>query len=170
MHRAPGLAAAPAEDTVAAALAACHERIRRFAGLAARIAAHPEAPPAERAEAAAAVVRYFTVALPLHAADEDASLAPRLRGRDPAVDAALAQMTAEHAAHAAVLEPVIAACRAIAAAPATTPPSLAADAAALAAAFAAHLDLEERVIFPAIAALPAAGQAELRAEMLARRR
>ena len=50
------------------------------------------------------------------------------------------------------------------------PPDLAAAAAALAALFAAHLALEERAIFPAIAALPAEVQATIRAEMLARRR
>ena len=47
---------------------------------------------------------------------------------------------------------------------------LAAAAAALAALFADHLALEERTIFPAIAALPADVQATIRAEMLARRR
>ena len=46
----------------------------------------------------------------------------------------------------------------------------AAAAAALAALFADHLALEERTIFPAIAALPADVQATIRAEMLARRR
>ena len=38
MRRAPGLIASPPEDTVVAALAACHERIRRFAALAERVA------------------------------------------------------------------------------------------------------------------------------------
>ena len=52
----------------------------------------------------------------------------------------------------------------------SAPPDLAAAAAALAALFAAHLALEERAIFPAIAALPAESQATIRAEMLARRR
>ncbi|MBL8623303.1 MAG: hemerythrin domain-containing protein [Myxococcales bacterium] len=152
-----------------AALLACHERIHRFTALAARLGT-PDGTAAERAEAAAGVVRYFTVALPLHAADEDASLAPRLAGGDPAVDAALAQMTAEHVAHAAPLARVVDAARTIVAAPATVPPDLAAAAAALAALFTAHLALEERAIFPAIAALPAEVQATIRAEMLARRR
>lgn len=169
MIRAPGLSARPPDDTVVAALLACHERIHRFTALAARLGT-PDGTAAERAEAAAGVVRYFTVALPLHAADEDASLAPRLAGRDPAVDAALAQMTAEHVAHAAPLARVVDAARTIVAAPATVPPDLAAAAAALATLFAAHLALEERAIFPAIAALPADVEATIRAEMLARRR
>ena len=169
MIRAPGLSARPPDDTVVAALLACHERIHRFTALAARLGT-PDGTAAERAAAAAGVVRYFTVALPLHAADEDASLAPRLAGRDPAVDAALAQMTAEHVAHAAPLARVVDAARTIVAAPATVPPDLAAAAAALATLFAAHLALEERAIFPAIAALPADVEATIRAEMLARRR
>ena len=171
MRRAPGLIATPPEDTVVAALEACHERIRRFGGLAERVAVEA-ATDAERAEAAAAVVRYFAVALPLHAADEDRSLAPRLVGRDAALDAALARMTADHAEHAAVLDPVVALCRQLAAAPAThaaLAPTLAPAAAAMVAAFAAHLALEEAIVFPAVAALPAAVQRELRAEMLARR-
>jgi len=167
--RSPGLSARPPDDTVLAALLACHERIHRFTALAARLAT-ADGTPTERAEAGAGVVRYFTVALPLHAADEDLSLAPRLRGRDAAVDAALTQMTAEHVAHAGPLARVVDAARAIVAAPATAPPDLAAAAAALAALFAAHLALEERAIFPAIAALPAEVQATIRAEMLARRR
>lgn len=171
MRRAPGLSATPPEDTVAAALAACHDRIRRFAALAARVAVEP-ADAAARAEAAAAVIRYFTVALPLHAADEDDSLAPRLRGHADALDAALATMTADHADHGAVIEPVVALCRQLAAAPtdhAAVAPALGSAAAAMTAAFAAHLALEEAVVFPAVAALPAAVQREIRAEMLARR-
>ena len=169
MIRSPGLSARPPDDTVLAALLAGHERSHRFAALAGRLAT-ADGTPTERAEAGAGVVRYFTVALPLHAADEDLSLAPRLRGRDAAVDAALTQMTAEHVAHAGPLARVVDAARAIVAAPATAPPDLAAAAAALAALFAAHLALEERAIFPAIAALPAEVQATIRAEMLARRR
>jgi hypothetical protein len=129
------LTARPPDDTVLAALLACHERIHRFTALAARLAT-TDGTPAERAEAAAGVVRYFTVALPLHAADEDDSLAPRLRGRDAAVDAALATMTAEHVAHAGPLAAVVDAARAVVAAPATVPPDLAAAADALAALFA----------------------------------
>jgi hypothetical protein len=64
----------------------CHERIRHFARLALKLAGTRDLPPAEVAEAAAAVRRYFAEALPLHAADEEESMMPRLRGRDPAVE------------------------------------------------------------------------------------
>lgn len=163
------LGVAPPDDGVAGALLACHERIRRFAALAVRLA-HSDAPPAERAEAAAAVIRYFTLALPLHAEDEDRSLAPRLRGRDAALDAALDRIADEHVTHVAPLAAVVDACRAIVAAPdAPTPPSLAADAAALASAFEAHLRHEEATLVPAAATLAAADAAEIHAEMRARR-
>ncbi len=165
MLRSVRLAAIPPDDSVVGALLACHERIRRFAAMAEAVATRPEAPAGERAEAAAGVVRYFTIALPLHAADEDESIGPRLRG----VDAVRAELAAEHRAHDALIAPVVAACRAIVAAPATARPDFAAAAAALTAAMATHLAREEAVVFPAVAALPPALQAEIRAEMLARR-
>lgn len=158
-------------DEVMALLVGCHERIRRFSALAVTLA-EVEAPAADRAEAAAAVVRYFTIALPLHARDEDESLAPRLRGRDGALDDALDRVAAEHAAHEPLLAAVVAACRAIAADPArhaALAATLRTDAAALEAAFAEHLALEESRVFPAIAALSAADRAALRAELTARR-
>src|SRR5688500_10721731 len=64
-------------------LAACHERMRRFVRVAQSVAdASPTVPATEVADAAASVHRYFTVAFPLHGIDEEASLIPRLRGRD----------------------------------------------------------------------------------------
>lgn len=165
MIRSPRLAATPTDDTIVGALAACHERIRRFAAMAVAVATRPEAPASERAEAAAGVVRYFTIALPLHAADEDDSVGPRVRG----VDVVLTELAREHHAHDALIAPVVAACREIVAAPTTARPDFAAAAAALAAAMDAHLAREEAEVFPAVAALSPAAQAEIRAEMLARR-
>jgi iron-sulfur cluster repair protein YtfE (RIC family) len=168
--RTPRLRATPPEDSVVEALAACHERIRWFAALAQTLAVRVDAAAADRAEAAAAVIRYFTVALPLHAADEDLALAPRLRALGPRVDDALAAMTAEHLDHAPLLAAVLAPCRAIVAAPTgPAPRELGAAADALAAAFATHLAEEEAVVFPAVAVLPAHDLAAIRAEMFARR-
>ncbi len=48
---------------------------------------------------AADIHRYFSSAFPLHLADEDESLALRLRGASQEVDAALATMSADHEAH-----------------------------------------------------------------------
>src|SRR5690606_33889983 len=58
----------------------CHQRIRRFLALAGEAAAHRGAPSSETAQACADVERYFKEALPLHVADEEESITPRLRG------------------------------------------------------------------------------------------
>jgi hypothetical protein len=100
------------------ALLECHERIRRFAALAVTLA-EARAPGAEEVrEAAGQVRRYFLEALPLHVADEDESIVPRLRGRDAEVDAALATMSAEHEGHRAPLAELVSTCAALEAAPA----------------------------------------------------
>ncbi|MEZ0228392.1 MAG: hemerythrin domain-containing protein, partial [Planctomycetota bacterium] len=90
----------PAPESVADRLLACHERIRRFSALGVTIAGSVAAPASEVAAAAESVHRYFTVALPLHVADEDASIAPRLLAReaDGPVAEALATMSREHVA------------------------------------------------------------------------
>jgi len=60
-------------------LLACHQRIRNFTGIAARLAEVEGAGAQEVANAAEAVHRYYSVALPLHEADENESVYPRLR-------------------------------------------------------------------------------------------
>jgi hemerythrin-like domain-containing protein len=62
-------------------LLACHQRIRNFTGIAARLAEAAGAAEAEIANAAEAVHRYYAIALPLHEADENESVYPRLRQR-----------------------------------------------------------------------------------------
>ncbi len=113
-------ATATPEDAVALLLE-CHDRIRSFLAMAGRIAA---AGPGERdgvAEAAARVARYFRQALPLHARDEEDSILPRLRGADPEVDAALADMEREHGEHEVPLAALVAACESLAAEPSRLP-------------------------------------------------
>ncbi|MCB9564733.1 MAG: hemerythrin domain-containing protein [Kofleriaceae bacterium] len=160
-------------DDLVALLLACHARIRRFVALAAAAGARDDVPAAERADACRAVARYFRDALPLHVEDEERGLVPRLIGRDPVVDDALATMAAQHRDHGPGLDALLAAVAAVRAAPADVEARrvLAAAAGALDAAFAAHLDLEERVVFPAIGRLLDAGvRAELVRELRARRR
>lgn len=159
------------DDDALDLLLACHERIRRFIGLAARLC-EDGADLTERAEAAERVRRYFAEALPRHVADEDASLLPRLRGQDPAIDAALAQMHAEHEAHAPHLARLVALCQALAQDPADAAARAALHplATQLADDFAAHLALEEQVLFVGLRErLGPAGMAALLAELRARR-
>ena len=92
-----GRGGGPPEDAIGMLLA-CHQRIRSFSALAVRLAEASGAPRESRAEAAASVHRYFRVALPLHVADEELSLRPRLLAT-PARDqvaAHLALMSAQH--------------------------------------------------------------------------
>lgn len=155
-------------------LLACHARIRRFSALAVTLAepATADRAPAEIADGADAVRRYFEVALPLHAADEEVALAPRLVAHAPGLAPALARMRAEHALHQPLLATVIELCGALAQAPGEQPalaPRLAPAAAALRAALLAHVDEEERTIIPVVATMPAADQAAIVAELRARR-
>lgn len=133
-------------------LLACHERIRTFSRLAREIAASVDAPDAEVGEACASCERYFVEALPLHVRDEEDSITPRLRGRDADVDAALLAMEREHASHAAPLEALLEALAAVRVAPRSLPAreALGRSAAELEALFSAHLELEERVLLPAL--------------------
>jgi hemerythrin-like domain-containing protein len=71
-------ASAEIEDAVSLLLG-CHERIRHFTAVAVRLAESQQAPASERTQAARAVLRYYTVALPLHEADENESVYPRLK-------------------------------------------------------------------------------------------
>lgn len=154
-------------------LVECHERIRSFLALARRVADPQGADREEVRQAAARVSRYFTLALPLHAEDEEQSILPRLRGRDPALDAALETMRREHAEHLRPLGELVRACDALALAPERQPElagAIGRAAEELARHFAEHLRREEETIFPAIRRLldPAA-DAEVVREIRARR-
>jgi len=132
-------------------LEACHGRIRRFLSLA-RAVGERELPKAEAVEVAGQVVRYFRVKFPLHLLDEDLSLLPRLNGRDPLVDAALARMHAEHPVVDAQLEPLVALCEAVRSeglASRARREAIVALAPSVEQAFEAHLVHEEQVLFPA---------------------
>lgn len=151
----------------------CHARIRAFLAMARRVADGASAPREELATAAGRVHAYFTRALPLHARDEEESILPRLRGRDPEVDRELATMVHEHAEHAAPLEALVGACAVLAQDPARhgeVAPALDAAAAELERHFAAHLAREEAVVFPAMRRLlDADADAAIVRELRARR-
>lgn len=130
----------------------CHAKIRHFIGLA-RAAGEAAATAEEIADACAQAARYFAEALPLHVADEEESLLPRLRGREPALDVALTTMHDEHVEHdrhdAGAL---LASLRALQSAP--TDSVLRSELSVIArrceASLTRHLEQEERIIFPAI--------------------
>ena len=167
------LGPAPRSGDVVDALLDCHQRIREFTELAARLASARGVSEAEVRDAAARAHRYFSTALPLHARDEEESLLPRLEGLDPEVDRELAEMMREHSEHGDPTDRVLAACAELKRDPAALPrlaPALAAAARDLQRHFEAHLEREERVIFPAVRArLDRATQETIQAEMRARR-
>jgi len=74
---------APDFDDPLGLLRACHGRVTHFAELALRLADHPSDSAATEAvqQAAGKVLRYFDQAAPLHHADEEEDLLPRLRQR-----------------------------------------------------------------------------------------
>lgn len=163
---------APAADAVGALLE-CHDRIRGMTELAVRLGGMRGLPAPDIVDAATRVHRYFSRSLPLHARDEEESLVPRLVGRDPELDQALAEMAAEHREHDEPVGRVLALCAELVDKPerhAELAPSLVDAARELERHFALHLDREEHVIFPAARRLLGARVLEtVREEIRARR-
>ena len=151
----------------------CHQRIRSFLDLASRLGRAGSEPAEVVADAAGRVHRYFTLALPLHARDEEESIAPRLLGRETAVDAEIATMIGEHRDHQAPLGDLVEACALLAGDPGRHPAlagAVARAAAELTRHFGPHLAREEAVIFPAVRRLLDAGaDAEMVREIRSRR-
>ena len=138
--------------------------------LARAIADRADASDEQVVQAARDVRRYFVEALPLHVADEDDSIAPRLRGRDRSLDEALSVVTAEHAAMNALLDELTSRCASIASAPGDCDRvGLRACIDALDRHWDEHLALEERLVIPAAKTLEPAIVAAIRDEMTARR-
>jgi hemerythrin-like domain-containing protein len=153
----------------------CHQRIHRFLAIALKLpGAAGSVPDAEIADAARRVRRYFTEALPLHAQDEDESVAPRLRavGAADAVIAAIEGVAREHAEIDRVTAQLVPAWTQLVDAPERTGEVrevLAAGAERLAELFRTHLAIEEKTVFPAVAALDEAARRAIVAEMRKRR-
>ncbi len=133
---------------------ACHERVRRFAGLITRLAAHVARVGAdeEAQRSAASIRRYFNEAAPRHHEDEEVDLFPLLRERSgtaeqPALDA-LERIEAEHLAMAEVWRRLdVTLARISAGDPAPLDPDLIAG---FAAGYDRHIDIEENVVLPAL--------------------
>lgn len=158
--------------TLVGLLLDCHARIRQFLGVARAVAEREDVTPADRVEACERVERYFRVALPLHVADEEDGVAPRLSAAPPEVRTALAAMVRQHGEHEPALDRLLSSVARLRAAPgdASARVELAEAVAALAPELEAHLSLEEEVIFPYLEqTLTPALDSELVAELRARR-
>ena len=154
-------------------LLACHARIRSFTGLAARLASSEPASAADVAEAAARVHRYYSVALPLHQADEELSLAPRLeRVAGAALLESLSAMKDQHVRLDEVIAGLLPSWERLVREPAARAQlssAMAREIARLEELWTVHLGSEETAVFPALRLLPAPELTQIAAEMRARR-
>ena len=158
-------------------LLGCHARIRHFMQLSRTLVSAKDAPPHEIADAAAAIFRYFSVALPLHEADENESLFPRICAAQPLgglAREAAETMIEQHKAIDELAAELLSLCSSLDRNPVRLPAlagRLEIVTSALDKIFAAHLGLEETVIFPAIQELLSPAQIEeILNEMNERRR
>ena len=163
----------PPEDAVDLLLG-CHQRIRHFTGVAVKLAHSQGATSDEIRRAAAGVQRYFSVSLPLHEADEEDTLRPRLDAvADERVCHALLAMHDQHETIDELIERLLPLLTMVEGNPGT----LAAAGAEMCSitkvldeVFRSHLQLEEEVIFPAIRdRMPESARGEMLAEMQTRR-
>ncbi|MGM0577956.1 MAG: hemerythrin domain-containing protein [Myxococcota bacterium] len=93
----PGKSRTEESEDALGMLMACHARMRRFVQMSRELAKAEGADPDEVARGARMLHRYFSEALPLHAQDEDVSIAPRLRDVvDEGVLRAIEAMEVEH--------------------------------------------------------------------------
>jgi hemerythrin-like domain-containing protein len=157
----------------------CHRRIERFLGqlLTVAEAARGGELAAEQREALDVALRYFREAAPLHTADEEASLFPRLRDVDSdaarAALAALAELEADHnaadIAHAEI-DRLGARWLADGRLPADDAQRLADLLRGLQATYARHIAVEDQQVFPLAGQLLEAGSlTEVGREMAVRR-
>lgn len=140
-----------ASEDVVDLLLECHGRIRRFLIMARNLAeAAGCAPPADVAATAGEIRRYFAEGFRLHVEDEEVDIAPRI------ARAAAAQLVAEHHGHLRDLTELLALCAELERQPEQLPAvaaALRATVGRLTVQLEAHLEFEERMIFPAIRAL-----------------
>lgn len=165
---------APKNETAVDLLIGCHERIRKFTDMVAKVAHAEGSPPNEISVAAQSAYRYFSISLPLHEADEEESVRPRLRElRDEKVTAALDAMTHQHHAIDDLIERLLPLLTILSTSPSKLPElhgEICTISKALGEMFQGHLDLEENVLFPAMEArLDEQQQLRILQEMKSRR-
>lgn len=155
-------------------LAACHAQTRECLALARGIASLTTPDGEALLAAARRVRRFFDRVLPLHGRDEDESVLPRLRGKDPALDDVLDWIAGDHRRHNRTVATLVAACEEIERMPcrrAALARYVARAASVLEEYFTEHLVREEEVLFPAMRQLlDASACAAIVSEMERRRR
>lgn len=142
------------DETAVDLLVGCHDRIRNFTLIVNKLAHAEGSSPQEISTASQSAYRYFSISLPLHEADEEESLRPRLSQLgDAKVSAALDAMTHQHHAIDDLIERLLPLLTLLSSNPSKLPElhaELCSIAKGLTEMFQGHLDLEENVLFPAI--------------------
>jgi iron-sulfur cluster repair protein YtfE (RIC family) len=175
LHGIKSLNAAAKQETAVDLLVGCHDRIRHFTSMVSKLAHAEGTALPEISAAAQSAYRYFSISLPLHEADEEYSLRPRLSDvGNEQVAGALDAMTHQHHAIDDLVERMLPLLTLLATNPAKLPEvhgELCTIAKALDEAFRGHLELEEKVLFPSVVSqLSADSQSGLLQEMQARRK
>lgn len=150
-------------------LRACHDKVRRFAGLCVHLRDHLDHTPidAQAQEAAQSILRYFELAAPLHHADEDVDLFPALRQlRLAALNTTIDGLEAEHHVLGGLWQRLQPWLREIAAGRASAAP---AEVDVFAQRYAAHAQREEDEVYPHAQRLEPEQLRKISAAMIARR-
>ena len=164
------------EETAVDALLGCHDRIRYFTDLSRKLSRAAGQPPADVASVDEKIHRYFTVALPLHEADENVSLDPRLRRSVPEerLAEASAEMVRQHKDIDQVVAQLIPMWDTLRRQPDALndlAPALRDRSDRLQELFNGHLTLEEQTVFPAVRQFMSQADLDaIRAEMKERRK
>lgn len=159
-------------DEVVEVLTACHRNIRHHFVIARRLVVRgPQCELQEVRDIAAQIRHYFGVALPLHVADEEQTIAPRLC-LDPSVATLVKRLTRDHAHHQSLVDTLVALCGEVEQAPerlSAINGRLSKPVELLATDLAMHLELEERLMFPLVRSLPLSVRSEMHTEIRRRR-
>ncbi|MBX3227927.1 MAG: hemerythrin domain-containing protein [Labilithrix sp.] len=161
------------EADVVSVLIEGHDRIRDFVELAVVVGERGELGSPELVEDVQRIERYFSKSYPLHVADEETSVLPRLRGRSSRIDAALYRMQEQHRVHEHMIRRLCAQASALSIDPkdAVARDAIGAVARPLRALMEDHLHGEAKVVFPAVRThFTPAEQRTIRREMIDRRR
>lgn len=160
---------APSIDDPIELLQACHDKVRRFAGLTLRLRTHlaERGADAQAQEAARSILRYFDMAAPLHHDDEDLDLFPALKSlMQPSLTACIDEVASEHVTLGHLWQALRPWLLATAAGQSYAAPEEVDD---FAHSYPAHAQREESQIYPAAAQLSAEQLQTISAAMVARR-
>jgi len=163
--------APPATEEPIDLLLACHAKLRHFSELSLALATRGDIDDEQIRDAGHRLFRYFTVALPLHEADEEETLAPALADEATTEQAdAIEHMRDQHRLIHDALAELLPQWERVSRTPsAIDRAAMLPHARKLAAILDVHLALEELVIFPMAQALPEAERRRLFMEMRGRR-